>query len=393
VAIVKTWTQGHFRWFQDNGGPSNPNNSSAYGPEDRSAVFYPLKNIRIRIAFSAATAPSSAFYLRYSEDDGAYLDLPTIVGANHVYLSDSPNFTNRAATTQRLTDLTGNWVPGQAMDTSIATTSMSTNSSNTELEWCIMFAAAAIGHKYNFRCVTSIGASSWNYLVTPTIRIYAQQTLIIEDEPLIVEDEPLIVCSSGIKIEDFYTGTYTWVCPADVKSVLVELRAGGGNGYNGALPFGLAGGGGGGGEYARKQVSVTPGSSYIIVAGSSAQNSTFDGTTVVAKKGSDGAAGSGGLGGTGGTGDVTYNGGNGGNGNTGTLGGGGGGGAGDAGAGGNATGTWGEFGGVGGTSGGGSGGNSMTDGNDFGGGGGGRTSSAAGAGPGGKGKATLTYYV
>lgn len=58
----------------------------------------------------------------------------------------------------------------------------------------------------------------------------------------------------------------TWVCPPDVFSVEVEcIGAGGGSGA--ATGTNSAAAGGGGGFYAKKTISVTPGTSYTVTVG------------------------------------------------------------------------------------------------------------------------------
>ncbi|MGE5467838.1 MAG: DUF6701 domain-containing protein [Ignavibacteria bacterium] len=156
-------------------------------------------------------------------------------------------------------------------------------------------------------------------------------------------------------------GTYTWTAPTGVTSVTVEAWGGGGAG-GAATGNPSAGGGGAGGQYASKSLTVTPGTSYTIVVGAGGAggsgnggtggDSTFNGTSVVAKGGAGGSAattsigvGAGGTGSSaGGVGSTVYAGGSGSGGAT-FLGlwitgsGAGGGGAGSTGAGGNASGT------------------------------------------------------
>lgn len=139
------------------------------------------------------------------------------------------------------------------------------------------------------------------------------------------------------------TGTTVWVAPAGVTSVKVELWGGGGGGGQPSVAGG--GGGGGGGYRTHASYTVTPGNSYNVVVGAggsgAGQNSSFDGTGVVANGGAVGGnaggvggttQGTGGAGGGGsGTGTTGFTGGAGGGGGVGTAnGGGGGGGAGSA---------------------------------------------------------------
>lgn len=140
------------------------------------------------------------------------------------------------------------------------------------------------------------------------------------------------------------SGTYSWVAPSGVTSVSVVAVGGGGSEgfYNYGCGFAASGGGGGGLAYANN-ISVTPGSSYTVIAGakgnySAGGNSKFN-TNVEAQGGRQGSkvafgSGTGGAGGT----VVTGTGGSGGAGGdaimSGFNAGGGGGGGGYAGAGG-----------------------------------------------------------
>lgn len=152
------------------------------------------------------------------------------------------------------------------------------------------------------------------------------------------------------------SGSYTWLAPEGVTSVTVEAWGGGGAG-GGAQGNPAEGGGGAGGQYAKKTVTVSPGTNYAVSVGAGGSggtsngaaggDSTFNGTSVVAKGGAGGGGapnnnnnGTGGLGSTvGGIGTTVYAGGSGSNGaSNGSGGGAGGGGAGSGGGGGSASG-------------------------------------------------------
>lgn len=113
-------------------------------------------------------------------------------------------------------------------------------------------------------------------------------------------------------------GSYSWVCPAGVTSVKVEVYAGGGGG-RGGVNLGRGGSSGGSGEYrVHLTYPVTPGNSYAVIVGAggtggsyntnsqtSGANSSFD-AAIVAVSGKapvdhtvGGLAGTGGSGGTG----------------------------------------------------------------------------------------------
>ena len=215
-----------------------------------------------------------------------------------------------------------------------------------------------------------------------------------------------LVCATTVTI----SSSGNWTAPAGVTSVTVEAWGGGGAG-GGATTNPGKGGGGAGGQYARKVLTVTPGSVYAVVVGTGGNGSTGNGasggdssfaaTSVVAKGGAGGTGATNGVAGTGssasGVGDVVYAGGSGSSGSTTGTGGAGGGGAGSTGAGGSASGL---TGGVGSTIGGGNGGDGLSSratgntGNDSGGGGGGgyaTSNTDRSGGDGGNGKVVITY--
>jgi hypothetical protein len=152
-----------------------------------------------------------------------------------------------------------------------------------------------------------------------------------------------------------YTSSGTFTVPAGITSIIVECWGAGGAGGGTTSNSQNGGGGGAGGAYAKKTLTVVPGTNYTVTVGGVTTGTTSAGSngapswfgttgTVYAEGGAGGAAPNGGIaaGGTGSAtssiGDVVYPGGNGADGNT-TLSGGGGGGAGSTGSGGNASGT------------------------------------------------------
>ena len=152
-----------------------------------------------------------------------------------------------------------------------------------------------------------------------------------------------------------------WVCPTGLFSVTVELWGGGGGGGGSGATNGYAGGGGAGGAYAGAAVTVVPGNTYYLTAGTggTAGTSTTNGSAgnpscfstatncggtvyVEATGGAYGSVGPNGAKGTGSStgavGTTVYAGGNGGTAVDGTISGAGGGGAGTGGVGGAASG-------------------------------------------------------
>ncbi|HBE43384.1 MAG TPA: hypothetical protein DDW27_19725, partial [Bacteroidales bacterium] len=152
-----------------------------------------------------------------------------------------------------------------------------------------------------------------------------------------------------------FTTSGTFTVPPGVTAITVECWGGGGAGGGTTANNARGGGGGAGGAYAKKALSVTPGTNYTVTVGAARTGTTSAGGTgnpswfgttgtVYAEGGAGGAAPNGGTvaGGTGSAansiGDIVYAGGNGANG-TSTASGGGGGGSGSTGDGGNASGT------------------------------------------------------
>ena len=80
------------------------------------------------------------------------------------------------------------------------------------------------------------------------------------------EPELRLKSAMGTMASDIFTtpGTFSWVCPAGVTSIIVECWGGGGGTRS---DNGNARGGGGGGAYARSTFSVTPGITYNITVG------------------------------------------------------------------------------------------------------------------------------
>lgn len=76
----------------------------------------------------------------------------------------------------------------------------------------------------------------------------------------------LLTLSTAQAVTDSFTTSGTWMAPAGVGLVTVEVWGGGGAG-GGQNQNSDGGGGGGGGAYSTATVAVTPGSSYPIVVG------------------------------------------------------------------------------------------------------------------------------
>jgi len=152
-----------------------------------------------------------------------------------------------------------------------------------------------------------------------------------------------------------FTSSGTFTVPPGITTIIVECWGGGGAGGGSSASSVRGGGGGAGGAYAKKSITVTPGTSYTVTVGGTTTGTNSAGaegspswfgttSTVYAQGGGGGEAPNGGtvLGGIGSAalsiGDLVYAGGNGADGGS-SASGGGGGGAGSTGTGGNASGT------------------------------------------------------
>lgn len=203
-------------------------------------------------------------------------------------------------------------------------------------------------------------------------------------------------------------GTFTWVAPPGVTSLVVACIGGGGGAGSANAATGSFGGGGGAGEASLENaVAVTPGMAYTVTVGAggtggiggagapgqstAGASSSFSGDTqtVLAhggSRGNGGVTGTGGAGGTGSSNAVSARGGNGDDGLAATNGGGGGGAGGISAtgvAGGNGSGSTGGIGGVGTVFSGGNGGAGATTG----------ANGSAGVSPGGGGGGALSTGV
>lgn len=108
-----------------------------------------------------------------------------------------------------------------------------------------------------------------------------------------------------------YTSSNTWLKPAGLKAVLVEVQAGGGTGGTASNTAGALASGGGGGGYARKLIlAATLGSTEVITISGAASFGTHCSATAGAAGG--GYTADGGAGGTGSGGDINIAGGKGG---------------------------------------------------------------------------------
>ena len=83
-----------------------------------------------------------------------------------------------------------------------------------------------------------------------------------------------------------FTGSYTWVCPANVTSVTVQCWGGGGGGGNSNNNFVNGGQGGGGGAYSESVLNVTPGFIYYLSIGSGGSGAPMSSMSLAAN-GSD----------------------------------------------------------------------------------------------------------
>jgi hypothetical protein len=347
-----------FRFFNDDG--TVLNDATFYEAENVNIKYYPLRNIRLRIGVVSSGSLTTAFTLQYQKNGtGSYANVPTSVGSNELYASDSSLFTNHTATTPRLSGPGGpvNFTAGEGNDTVVTTNSISLNAGvYTELEFCIKFATSALFNVYSFR-LTSSGSYVYDYSPSVTL-IRGPVKLGISGNDLTVSGNSFSVSASDTVTRTYGPGTTSITFPPLTTRATIKCGAAGGSGSNSAVVVPNSAGGGGGGSYAEKTIIPTIGVGYTINVGNSALDQNGGDTKfslgaldiVVAKGGYKGSTNVGGAGGTFGTGDITYNGGNGGQGNqsgSNRYGGGGGEGASSGSNGNNASGAYGQAGGTG----------------------------------------------
>ena len=264
------------------------------------------------------------------------------------YSENNPNFTVKRSTATRIypvnqytvnLEITANQnftgtitesVPGNFIITDYLNGSVYSADNRQIISWPIVLDKNTnINLSYSYRAPL---ISPERYLLGP-IKIIENQNIVFT-EPRLWQ-----IASDATSVSFTTIGSSSWVAPANVFSVSVQAWGGGGAGGDGTNN---GGGGGGGGAYASGTVSVTPGNSYTVVVGAggspptvggtsgqNGQDSSFNGTSVLAKGGTGGGNANGGAGGLASLsiGSTKFNGGTGGNANTTSDGGGGGGGA------------------------------------------------------------------
>lgn len=125
---------------------------------------------------------------------------------------------------------------------------------------------------------------------------------------------------AALQMQVFATpGSFSFIVPTNVTSIIVEAWGGGGGGAEGLSTFQIGGGGGGAGGYAKAFYNVTPGASYgVVVGGGGAAEAAGGGSgfngVILATGGAAGTAATtaslspGGAGGTGPTSSSTVSG-------------------------------------------------------------------------------------
>ena len=148
-------------------------------------------------------------------------------------------------------------------------------------------------------------------------------TAYVADSVTVTVNPPV---SPGGATSVTYNSSGSFVVPAGVTSVTVEVWGGGGGGGKAAATGNDAGGGGGGGGYARGSVAVTAGATQTVTVGAGGATATaggqsWFGSATTVRAGGGGAGGTGASVGAGGAGthgnQATFTGGSGGAGATG----------------------------------------------------------------------------
>ena len=118
----------------------------------------------------------------------------------------------------------------------------------------------------------------------------------------------------GIPVIRAYTSGATWTKPANLKYIVVEVQAAGGNGgahSHANWSDNSNGGGGGAGGYSKKIIAVASlGATETIIVGAVGSNSSF-GSIITCNKGNNASGSTRGIGGTATGGDINVTGGDG----------------------------------------------------------------------------------
>lgn len=129
--------------------------------------------------------------------------------------------------------------------------------------------AAVLGAGWYCYCQN---VSSGNVTIEPynteTIDDVANVVLEPDNTFIIISDGSNLKCLRPHKAKPHYiTTSETWVCPAGVYEIFVELWGGGGSGNNSAASPSNHPHGGQGGGYSCKTIQITPGTSKVITIG------------------------------------------------------------------------------------------------------------------------------
>ncbi len=162
-------SQAHYRFFEDDG---TINAGTATAAEDASITSDRgvTKRLRIDVRAGGDAGPSTniARQLQWRPGTGNWVSVAADT-SSQVYLFDSAQFINGAATTQRLTANGQTLIAGQGKDLAGATSQITLGTTNkVEDEWALRLGASAVAQQtYNFRTVFSDGSLLNAYPVTP----------------------------------------------------------------------------------------------------------------------------------------------------------------------------------------------------------------------------------
>lgn len=139
--------------------------------------------------------------------------------------------------------------------------------------------AATLGNGW-FCYVQNIGGN--NIIIEP----YNSETIDLQSNVLLEPDNLFLIISDGTNLKcirlnksqpHYITASETWICPAGVYEIDVELWAAGGSG---SRDTSNAYSGGNGGAYSRKKIITTPGTSKVITIGTGGASKTTNGDGV-----------------------------------------------------------------------------------------------------------------
>lgn len=170
--VSGSWTQSHFRFYNDDGSEST---STAYAAQDTnvSVNAYSNANILLRIMMQETGglggAATDDWQLQYSKNGGAYTSITT--ATSNVKGYDSTTLTDQGATTNRLTGGTGSFVAGLVSEDGLADNLNVTANNYSEFLFTLTIVSADVSAADTLDFRLLVNGSTNTYSVTPRITV------------------------------------------------------------------------------------------------------------------------------------------------------------------------------------------------------------------------------